>query len=154
MNGKQVCTAIEMELAEPSSPDELAAYFRFRWQFLRAPWGQPLDSEKDEFEESAHHLLARIPSGELVGVGRIHFPAADTAQIRFMATKKQFRHLGIGSAIVKRLERFAEARGVQVVTLTAREVAVTFYEGLGYSVCGDAHTLFGVIKHKKMEKLL
>jgi len=149
-----ILTAIKIELAEPSLPDELEAYFRLRWLLLRAPWGRPLGSERDEFEESAHHLIARVPSGELVGVGRIHFPDTDTAQIRYIATTEQFRRQGIGQAIVKRLEQVAEARGALMVALNAREVAVSFFEGLDYSVCGDGHTLFGAIRHKKMEKPL
>lgn len=154
MRDTQVSSAFEFELAEPSSPDELEAYFRFRWQLLRAPWRRPRGSERDGFDKTAHHLCARIPSGKLVGIGRIHFPDADTAQIRFMATAREFRRLGIGTAIVERLERIAEAKGAQSVMLFAREAAVSFYEGRGYSVIGDGHTLFGAIRHKQMEKSL
>lgn len=154
MSDDRISLVIEVGLTEPSSPAELDDYFRFRWEHLRAPWGQPPGSERDEFDDSARHLWARIPSGEPVGIGRVHFPDSDTARIRFMATKDGFRRLGIGRAIVQRLEQIAKANGARAVTLNARESAVAFYEKLGYSVCGDAHTLFGAIRHKSMEKLL
>jgi ribosomal protein S18 acetylase RimI-like enzyme len=154
MRQKQIGDGIEITLAEPSSPDELRNYFRFRWQLLRAPWGRPPGSERDEFDEASYHLVARIPSGEPVGIGRVHFPSAGTAQIRYMATKEGFRRRGIGKAILKRLEQIAQESGARIITLNARESAVSFYEKLGYKVCRDGHTLFGVIKHKQMEKQL
>jgi len=142
------------ELGQPSQPAELERYFRFRWQLLRAPWGQPRGSERDEFEDVAHHLMARIPSGDLVGVGRVHFADPATAQIRFMATAVAFRGRGIGTAIVRRLEQIARERRTGVVVLNARENAVPFYAGLGYSICGDGPTLYGSIPHKRMQKLI
>jgi ribosomal protein S18 acetylase RimI-like enzyme len=144
----------EIVLAEPSSGNQLRDYFTFRWQHLRAPWDQPPGSERDEFEAAAHHLVARTPSGELVGIGRIHFPNAETGQIRYMATKPGFRGRGIGSAIANELERIAKAHGVRVVVLNARASAVSFYEQLGYVVSGNAQTLFGEIEHKRMQKTL
>jgi predicted GNAT family N-acyltransferase len=144
----------EIELAEPLFRDELQDYFKLRWLLLRAPWGQPLGSEKDEYDEAAHHIAARTHSGELVGVGRVHFSDPETGQIRYLATKRQFRGRGIGKAIVKELEQVAKTRGVRRVILNARDSAVSFYEELGYVALGDACTLFGEIKHKKMEKMM
>ena len=143
-----------IELRPPSLPSELDSYFRFRWEQLRAPWGQPLGSERDEFDDGARHLMAWIASGEVVGVGRIHFPDPETAQIRFMATALAFRGRGIGTAIVRRLEQAAEEHGARSILLNAREPSVPFYAGLGYSICGGGPTLFGSIAHKRMTKLL
>lgn len=150
----EVARTFRFELRQPSSPDELETYFRFRWQLLRAPWGQPPGSERDDFDDAAYHLIARLRSGELAGIGRVHLPDTRTAQIRYMATAEEFRGLGIGTAIVARLEQVARDRGARVVTLNARELAVPFYTGLGYSVCGDGHTLYGTIRHKRMQKPL
>ena len=152
--GKKRSSIGEIELTEPTSVTELLDYFTFRWQHLRAPWDQPPGSERDDLEDVANHVAARTSSGELVGVGRIHFPSAVTGQIRYMATMPEFRGRGIGSAIVNELERIARARGARVLVLNARASAVSFYEQLGYAVCGDAHTLFGTIAHKKMQKTL
>jgi len=152
--GKKLTSIDWIELTEPTSVVELLDYFTFRWQHLRAPWDQPPGSERDELEDTARHVAARTSSGELVGVGRIHFPNAETGQIRYMATKPEFRGQGIGKAIANELEGIARARGARVLVLNARVSAVSFYEQLGYEVRGDAHTLFGTIAHKRMQKTL
>jgi len=145
---------VDFELAVPSTPEEFEAYYRFRWQLLREPWGQPSGSERDETDAASDHLLARTASGEIIGVGRLHFPDASTGQIRFMATAESCRFSGVGRAIVERLERIAEEHGARVMIINAREPAVPFYEALGYSVCGEGQLLFGEIRHKKMQKAL
>jgi predicted GNAT family N-acyltransferase len=121
---------------------------------LRAPWRQPPGSERDGFEANAHHLLARNEAGEIVAVGRIHFPTAGQAQIRYMATSESHRGQGIGSIILSRLEKVAIDDGVRKILLNARTSAVSFYEKRGYAVEGDGPTLFGTIEHKAMTKAL
>jgi len=143
-----------IEIIAPETADDLAAYFRLRWQLLREPWNQPQGTEKDELEGVAHHLMARTAAGEIVSVGRLHFPDAETAQIRYMATKDSHRRLGIGAMLATRLEEIALTRGARTIVANAREPAVPFYEKLGYRVCGDGRLLFGTIRHKRVEKLL
>ena len=108
MTGTRGQARASVAISEPSSAEELEACFAFRWKLLRAPWKQPPGSERDEFEATAHHLIARNYSGEIVAVGRIHFPSGSQAQIRYMATRKDFRRQGIGSEIVAQLDRFAQ----------------------------------------------
>jgi hypothetical protein len=43
-------------------------------------------------------------------------------------------------------------RGAKVVVLNARESAIPFYQKHGYQIIGDAPTMFGSIKHSKMQK--
>jgi len=40
-----------IEFGTPATPAELEEYFAFRWVLLRAPWGQPRGSERDEHDE-------------------------------------------------------------------------------------------------------
>jgi len=141
-------------ISSPNSPDEYEEYYFFRWKLLRAPWSQPLGTERDRYDPVARHLLGRDNSGEIVAVGRIHFPESNLAQIRFMATREDYRGLGIGSSILARLERIAIDRGIQAIFLNARTEAVSFYERLGYTVRGRGPTLFGEIEHRTMTKTL
>ena len=143
-----------IEIVAPESADDLIRYFRLRWQLLREPWNQPPGSEKDELEKVSHHLMARTADGEIVSVGRLHFPDVATAQIRYMATKDSHRRRGIGAALATRLENIAVTLGARTIVANAREPAVPFYEKLGYRVCGDGQILFGTIRHKRVEKLL
>jgi hypothetical protein len=48
----------------------------------------------------------------------------------------------------------ARGRGARKIVLNARDNVVEFYRKRGYDVLGDAETLFGVIRHVWMAKLL
>ena len=141
-----------IELFEPESPEEMAEYFEFRWRELREPWHQPRGSERDEFETSGRHIAARTPGGAILGVGRIHWNEDGTAQIRYVATSREHFRAGIGSAIMRQLERIAAESGTRRIVLNARVVAVPFYLSLGYTVVGIGPTIFGSIEHKRMRK--
>ncbi len=143
-----------IKLSEPRTPEEVEAYFDFRWRELRAPWQQPRGSERDEFEDQAFHVTAHTLHGDLVGIGRIHRTADGNAQIRYMATLDTHRGLGIGRAIVGRLEQHARAIDAGEVFLNARRRAIPFYEKLGYEITGVGPTLFGTIEHRRMRKRL
>ena len=147
-------TGAPVIISEPKSTEELEAYFACRWKLLRAPWNQPRGSERDEFDATSHHLLARDGAGEIVAVGRIHLPRTGEAQIRYMATRPDFQRQGIGRSILRRLERYATDNGARIIVLNARINAVPFYERLGYIVQGQVPTLFGKIEHKAMSKAL
>jgi len=142
-----------LEIGRPGTPEELEAYYDLRWRLLRAPWGQPRGSERDALEAEALHVTAR-EDGRLVGIGRLHRIDAATAQIRYMATLDAHRGRGVGTAVIARLEQLAREQGAHRIVLNARQSAVPFYAKLGYSVTGEAPTLFGAIEHVRMEKSL
>lgn len=143
-----------LKIAKPETPEQWEEYFNLRWRILRAPWDQPRESEKDEFEGVADHVTVREQNGRLVGVGRLHMNNEDEAQIRYMATEKDCRGLGVGRAIIEKLEELARMRGVLRIVLNARDNVVSFYQHFGYFVIGPGPIMFGKIKHSKMEKRL
>ena len=140
-------------ISQPTTVEELEEYYDLRWRVLRQPWSQPRESEKDEFESNALHVIACDESGAIIGVGRLHTNAHE-AQIRYMAVEEAVRGHGVGRAIVERLEAMAMKQGSASITLNARKNVVAFYERLGYSVTGVGPTLFGVIEHLNMAKNL
>ncbi len=156
--------ALPVEVRSPRTQPEWDAYFDLRWRLLRAPWGQPRGSERDEFEAAADHLLACASSDALLdlaseppallGVGRIHLVDATLAQIRYVAVRDDARGRGIGQAIVEQLETTATRRKVERIEMNAREGAIAFYERLGYRITGPAPTLFGRIVQQRMAKQL
>lgn len=142
------------QVDRPETSEQLEEYFDLRWRILRAPWGRPRGSEKDEFDSIASHLTARDENGRLVAIGRLHLNSKAEAQIRYMATEEAYRGLGAGRAIIEKLEEIAHSHGVERIMLNARNTVVGFYEHLGYSVVGLGPTMFGSIKHSRMEKRL
>jgi GNAT superfamily N-acetyltransferase len=143
-----------LHIDRPRTAAELEAYFELRWLVLRAPWGEPRGSERDETEASAHHVTARLADGRLVGVGRLHLRSASEAQIRYMATAEGHRRAGVGRAVAERLEALAASLHVSRIVLAARDEAVGFYRRLGYRELGPGHVLFGTVAHTRMAKNL
>ena len=143
-----------LQISKPETPEQWGEYFDLRWRILRAPWDQPRGSEKDEFDEIADHVAVRDQEGRLLGVGRLHLNNEKEAQIRYMATEEDCRGLGVGQAIIIKLEELARARGVERIVLNARDNVIGFYQRFGYTVIGPGPTLFGKVKHSKMEKRL
>jgi ribosomal protein S18 acetylase RimI-like enzyme len=141
-----------LQISKPETPEQWGEYFDLRWRILRAPWDQPRGSEKDEFDEIADHVTVRDQEGRLLGVGRLHLNNEKEAQIRYMATEEDCRGLGVGQAIIIKLEELARARGVERIVLNARDNVLGFYRRFGYTVIGPGPTLFGKVKHSKMEK--
>lgn len=143
-----------LQIGKPETPEQLAEYFDLRWRILRAPWDKLRGSEKDEFDAVADHVTVRGPDGRLLGVGRLHMNSMEEAQIRYMAVEDDSRGLGVGRAILKKLEALARARGAKRIVLNARDNVVGFYQRCGYSVVGPGPTLFDIIRHSRMEKIL
>jgi len=144
-----------VSIRTPASAAEWDAYYHFRWRYLRAPWQQPPGSERDELEQLACHFAAYDDSsGDLVAVGRLHWPAPGQAQIRYMAVIPERRGLGIGTRLMTALETTARAHQATEIILQARDGALAFYQRLGYRNLGPSHRLFGVIQHYQMSKQL
>lgn len=144
---------MQVVIREPRTKQEFEKYYNLRWRVLRAPWGRLRGSELDDREEKSIHLMACL-GGEVVGVGRLHFNDPEEAQIRFMAVAEGYRGMGIGSLILRELEKRAKLRGAKRIVLNAREEAVGFHEKHGYKIVSKAHKLFNKIQHWKMVKEL
>jgi len=140
-----------IKIQEAQTPADFIRYYDLRWKVLRKPWDQPRGSEKDDLEEKSVHLIA-LDRGLLIGVGRVHFNSPAEAQIRFMAILEEYRRKGVGSTILRELERKALERGAKTLVLNSREEVIPFYEKHGYKIIGDAPMLFGKIGHKNMAK--
>jgi N-acetylglutamate synthase-like GNAT family acetyltransferase len=143
-----------MLIRPPATESEFEAYYGFRWKILRAPWSQPLGSERDEFEGEAIHLAAWDDAGHLIGIGRLHRVMENSGQVRYMAVDPTLRSHGVGKAILQELEARATELGIQEIMLNSRQDAVPFYQKNGYQVLQPAHTLFGTIPHFEMWKRL
>jgi GNAT superfamily N-acetyltransferase len=143
----------DIEIRAPRTAEEFRLYYDLRWRILRQPWTQPRESEKDEHEEGAVHLIAWC-DGRVAGVGRLHFTGPDEAQIRFMAVEHDWQGRGIGGLILARLEDEARAGGARRMVLNARDAAVRFYSRHGYAISGESEPLFDSIPHWQMRKTL
>ena len=121
---------------------------------MRAPWGQPIGSEQTSDEQLHQHFAFFNDENQLVGVGRLDYLEAQTAQIRFMAIADHLQGQGIGRALMEEMESVSKAEGYTQIILHAREIALPFYQKLGYQLNSPSHLLFGKIQHFLMHKLI
>lgn len=139
----------------PASEAEFEEYFDLRWRVLRAAWGQPRGSERDELEMASgvYHGAAFLNS-RLIGAGRLHPLEESAAQIRYMAVEPELAGQGAGSAILAKLEQHAQEQHFRELRLNARDSAVSFYLKHGYQIMGEGPLVFGLIRHKMLHKRL
>lgn len=72
-------------------------------------------------------------SGRTVGMGRLISDGVSDGYIQDLVVLPEFRGLGIGRAIVRRLVEFGFSVGVTWIALIAKPGAEAFYECLGFS---------------------
>ena len=140
-----------MKIKEPKIKVEFEQYYDLRWKILRQPWNQPHGSEKDEKEDESIHIMV-VHNNQIIGCGRGHFNSSTEAQIRYMAVEESYQGKGVGTKILKALERKLIEKGAKTIILNARENAVKFYKKHNYKILGKGHALFDEIEHSKMRK--
>lgn len=138
-------------IRKPNSSAEWDNYYNLRFKVLRAPWNQPLGSERNEGDETAEHF-AYFENELILGVGRLDIMTQNTSQIRFMAVDEHQQGKGIGKKLMLHMEEIAKERGSNEIILHAREIAVPFYEKLGFVINEKSHLLFNEIQHYLMSK--
>lgn len=138
----------------PGSPAQLEAYYDFRWEHLRRPWGQAPDSAASEDERRSEHALIQDEAGRIIACGRLVRAAPGVGQLRSMAVAPDRRRTGLGRCVVNTLEDWARGLGLETITIHARTGAEDFYSRCGYTTQGTGDTLFDQIPHVWMEKKL
>jgi len=142
---------MKIEILQPKNQVDIEKYYDLRWRILREPWKQPRGSEKDPLEEESIHLMVCM-NKKIVAVGRLHLNSGVEAQIRYMAVELDFQNRGIGTLLLRELEKIAKNKGAHHVILNGRDVALQFYQKNGYKILNKTHTIFGSIEHWKMRK--
>ena len=92
-------------------------------------------------EPSVTLFVARDETGRAVGMGALKEHGEGLGEVKRMYTLPQVRGQRVGSAILKRIEEEAQARGVTRLVLETGEApgfepAWRVYERGGFSICG------------------
>ena len=140
-------------IKSPENEEEWDSYLLFRWEILRKPLGMSKDSLADSIEDESFHLMGIDEEKNVIASGRVHFNSENEAQIRYMAVDENFKRKGVGTKIVKELEKYSLSKGKVSMILNARENAISFYLSLGYEEVGPYQSDTG-IPHKTMKKRL
>jgi predicted GNAT family N-acyltransferase len=105
----------------------------------------PVDLEWDQFDESCLHLLALDATNRPIGTARL----LQDGHIGRMAVLKEWRGLGVGTALLKHLLSEAKTRGLAIAIVNAQTYAVDFYARFGFQSKGDEFLDAG-IPHVRM----
>jgi|TARA_Y100000996_G_C22138670_1_gene485296 ribosomal protein S18 acetylase RimI-like enzyme len=142
-----------INIITPATEFEISKYYEIRFLELRKPWEQPLGSEKDSIEDKCVHRMMMY-NDNYIGVGRLQDNGKEQAQIRYMAIKNEYQNQGFGKLLIFDLEKIAKERGAKEIILQSREIAVKFYQKLGYIIEKKTYLLFNDIQHFLMKKIL
>lgn len=142
---------MEIEIRSPLTQTEWEAYYDLRFRVLRAPWNQQKGSERDAKEAEAEHF-AVFKEQQIIAVGRLDQLNESTCQVRFMAVDPLFQGKNIGKSLMEFILIHSQKKQEKNVILHAREMAVPFYERMGFQVTEKSHLLFGEIQHYLMQK--
>jgi thioesterase domain-containing protein len=138
----------------PTSDQDFEDYFSFRWKMLREPWKFPLGSEKDEYEQVSQHRMIRDKSGAVIAVGRVHMNSAEEAQVRHIAVDKNYQKKGLASMLVSSLESVARSEGAERIVTNSTELAIQFFQSMGFEVQIEASNELGEQQRQQMVKRL
>lgn len=139
----------DISFASPEYDDAV----RLRYEILRRPLGRVFEPEQLAVEFEQQHLGAYGPDGALLGCLSLLYVDADTVKMRQVAVAAEAQGKGIGTRLVAYAEAVARRTGMRRMILHARETAVPFYLGLGYTISGLPFEEVG-IPHAFMEKAL
>jgi len=138
----------------PKTEEEFEKYRDLRWRMLRAPWNQPRITEQDDLENDDFPIMVCEVDGIPIGVGRAHFISKNEAQIRSISVEPEWEGKGVGSIVLKELEKIVIAKGATRIIIHSRNSAIEFYKKNGYKEVELSYTLFGEIEHTLMEKFI
>ena len=141
----------EQIIAVDSSSELMPAVFALRHEVFVLEQLVPLELERDEYDESATHLVA-LRDGDVIGTLRIVINV-QSAKIGRMAVRATARRQGTGSRLMRRAGEAVLQKGVHEIVLHAQLTAKEFYRGLGYREQGDTFEEAG-IAHVAMHKKL
>jgi len=106
--------------------------WRLRQEVLY-PTQKLYEMELDEDQEGIH--FGAFADDKLVGVVSL-FQTGISFQFRKLAVSTEYQKMGIGNALLQRVEEFAGSEGGTVIWCNARVSAIGFYMKAGYAHTG------------------
>ncbi|MBI3130479.1 MAG: GNAT family N-acetyltransferase [Acidobacteria bacterium] len=136
----------------PFGSPEYREVVELRRRVLRIPLGLDFTPEQLAGEGQDLHLTA-TEDGNLSGCLMLSDHGGGVVQMRQVCVEPNQQGTGVGAALVRESEAEARRRGYRRMMLHARDIAVGFYERLGYERVGEPFVEVS-IPHQEMAKAL
>lgn len=136
-----------------------SATFAVRLPVLRP--GKPVEScifDGDDLPSTVH--LGIYDKENLVGIvsvfeaGSPLLPQENQFQLRGMAVLDAYQKKGLGEKLVKAAEEYIVSKGGETIWFNAREIAVGFYNKMGYEIIGEPFDIGDIGTHYVMYRLV
>ncbi|WP_420861281.1 GNAT family N-acetyltransferase [Algirhabdus cladophorae] len=105
-----------------------------------------LESVRVNGDAAAYHLAA-FQDQIVVGVGSFYTDGAG-ARLRKLAVEPSCQGKGIGGQLVQTGAAHLRENGIEVLWCDARQTALAFYRGLGFTIDPEAFTKSGLPYHR------
>ena len=129
--------------------------FAVRLPVLRP--GKPVEScifEGDDLPSTVHFGI--FDNENLAGIVSVFeaatplLPQQKQFQLRGMAVLDTYQKKGLGDLLVKAAEDYIKSAQAETIWFNAREIAVGFYDKMGYKITGDPFTISDIGIHYVM----
>lgn len=111
----------------------------------------PAELEWDGEDANAVHLLMKHENGQAIACARLvegselNQVAKNSGKIGRMAVLPQWRHQGMGRALLAFAITTLLQRQVSTIVLSAQVQAIGFYQQAGFDVCSDPYLDAGIL---------
>lgn len=112
----------------------------------------PVDLEIDDYEDSSLHLVLYEKS-KPVATARIYEQSNDTYKVQRVAVLKEYRTRGIGTILMREIEKKVKMHKADKLTLGSQNTAIPFYEKLGYKISSTEFMDAGIPHHSMTKSL-
>lgn len=137
----------------PRTRDDFKAYYDLRYRVLREPWGQPKDTEKDDYEPISQHFMAVDEKTEkIAGVVKLFEKSAGVGWFSHLAIDPAYQRKGIGLLLLDAVEKAAIEAGYTTLGCLSRLNTTSYFEKRGFRIAGFPTGYFGTTQVVWMEK--
>ncbi|XZN89108.1 MAG: GNAT family N-acetyltransferase [Microcoleus sp.] len=123
---------LQIDIREVNNQQELEKMFHQRWLVLRSPLGMEKGSERDNYEDTAVHLIA-LCDRQIIASARLRESSPGVGNISYVAVLPEFQNQGIGTKLIENLIVKAQQKNLKAVRLMSRMNAIKFYQKIGFS---------------------
>lgn len=132
--------------------DDYLRAVELRRVVLRFPLGLDYTQEQLLSEHDSHHFI--LEDGDVIVGSAMSTPLPNgQIKIRQVAIEPSWQGQGLGKILMLGVEDHARTEGFTEAILHARQVAVAFYEAIGYEIIDEPFEEVG-IPHRKMRKAI
>ena len=139
--------------------EEYAKTLELRNEVMRKPLGRSIYDEDFSCEENQIIIGAfetnSMFTNLLIGVGVLSVVEANTFMVEYLCVDSALQKKGVGTALMRCMEKIAADRGATKIVLDSRLTAIDFYQRFGYVQKGEIfHKEIAPGGHIVMEKEL